>query len=106
MCSSDLIAYHRYFMHRDRFRNAYAHYGVRDRRYKLIYWYNEGFGLPGTGEGGQRREWELFDCEKDPLELFNVYSDPAYAEVVTALTGKLERKMAEIGDEPVHIARS
>lgn len=96
------VAYHRYWMHRDAFHNAYAHYGIRDRRYKLIYWYNEGFGLPGTGQGGQKREWELFDCEKDPLELFNVYSDPAHAEVVSALKEKLERKMAEIGDEPMH----
>jgi arylsulfatase A-like enzyme len=96
------VAYHRYWMHRDAFHNAYAHYGVRDRRYKLIYWYNESFDLPGTNQGGQPREWELFDCEKDPLELFNVHSDPAYAEVVRTLTAALDRKMAEIGDEPMH----
>jgi len=96
------VAYHRYWMHRDPDHNAYSHYGVRDQRYKLIYWYNEGYGLPGSNHGGEDREWELFDCEKDPLELFNVHSDPAYAEVVLALTGKLERKMAEIGDEPAH----
>lgn len=96
------IAYHRYWMHRDPDHNAYAHYGVRDQRYKLIYWYNEGYDLPGTNEGGQDREWELFDCEKDPLELFNVYADPAYSAVVADMTGKLNRKMAEIGDVPEH----
>ena len=36
------IAYHRYWMHKDLQHNVYAHYGVRDQRYKLIYWYNEG----------------------------------------------------------------
>ncbi|KAL1844885.1 hypothetical protein VTK73DRAFT_1574 [Phialemonium thermophilum] len=96
------LAYHRYWMHRDAVHEAYAHYGVRDRRYKLIYWYNEGFGLPGTREGGQDREWELFDCETDPLELFNVHGDPSYAEVVARLTAQLEELMEEIGDEPVH----
>ena len=96
------VAYHRYWMHRDIVHNAYAHYGVRDRRHKLIYWYNEGFGIEGTNEGGQDREWELFDCENDPLELFNCYNDPSYKEVAIRMTKMLEEKMEEIGDEPVH----
>ncbi|KAL4771844.1 alkaline-phosphatase-like protein [Aspergillus nidulans var. acristatus] len=96
------VAYHRYWMHRDIIHEAYAHYGVRDQRYKLIYWYNEDFGLEGTRRGGQEREWELFDCEKDPLELFNCYNDPEYADVVARMTRLLEEKMEEIGDEPVH----
>lgn len=95
-------AYHRYWMHRDAEHNAYAHYGVRDQRYKLIYWYNEGFDLPGTNQGGQDREWELFDCERDPLELFNLHADPEYSEVVRVMTVKLDAKMEEIGDVPMH----
>ena len=97
------IAYHRYWMHRDPDHNAYSHYGIRDQRYKLIYWYNEGYELPGTNHGGEDREWELFDCEKDPLELFSVYEEPAYAEVVMRMMSQLERKMADIGDEPEHL---
>ncbi|KAK8024929.1 hypothetical protein PG990_002752 [Apiospora arundinis] len=116
------VAYHRYWMHNDVIHNAYAHYGVRDQRYKLIYWYCEDFGLEGARPTGRKRpvpvaggvssdaddddedekEWELFDCEKDPLELFNCYHDPAYADVVKMMTKKLEDKMVEIGDEPVH----
>jgi len=96
------IAYHRYWMHRDPDHNAYAHYGIRTQSYKLIYWYNEGYDLPGTNQGGQDREWELFDCKEDPLELFNVFSDPNYQEVVTMMKTLLQRKMIEIGDEPEH----
>ena len=96
------VAYHRYWMHRDPDHNAYSHYGIRNQRYKLIYWYNEGYDLPGTNHGGEDREWELYDCEKDPLELFNVYADPTYKDVVTDMTAQLDRKMAEIGDEPEH----
>ncbi len=96
------LAYHRYWMHRDPDHNAYSHYGVRNQRYKLIYWYNEGYDLPGTNHGGQDREWELFDCEKDPLELFNVIEDLAYAEIRVALQAELDKKMAEIGDCPEH----
>ena len=90
-------------MHRDHVHNAYSHYGIRNQRYKLIYWYNEGYGLPGTNFGGEDREWELFDCERDPLELFSVFFDPSYKEVVEMMTRELENKMAEIGDEPEHI---
>ena len=96
------IAYHRYWMHRDDNHNAYAHYGIRNQRYKLIYWYNEGFSLPGTNHGGEAREWELFDCEKDPWEVFNLYDDPKYQAVVKEMTATLDQKMAEIGDDPAH----
>ncbi|KIW99877.1 uncharacterized protein Z518_10805 [Rhinocladiella mackenziei CBS 650.93] len=96
------VAYHRCWMHRDIIHEAYAHYGVRDQRYKLIYWYNEDFKIEGTRPGGEEKEWELFDCEEDPLELFNCYHDPKYADVVRRMTRMLEDKMAEIGDEPVH----
>jgi arylsulfatase A-like enzyme len=96
------IVYHRYWMHRDEFHNAYAHYGIRDARYKLIHWYNEGLGLAGSLPGGEPPEWEFFDCESDPLELINRYDDPACATEVARMTLRLEDKMAEIGDVPRH----
>lgn len=96
-------AYHRYWMHNDIIHNAYAHYGIRDQRYKLIYWYNEALGIKGARPGDEEyKEWELFDCEKDPLELFNVYHEDEYKDVVKHMTVLLEKKMVEIGDEPVH----
>ncbi|KAI0151450.1 alkaline-phosphatase-like protein [Pestalotiopsis sp. NC0098] len=78
------VAYHRYWMNNDVIHNALAHYGVRNQRYKLIYWYNEALGIAGARPGTdfKEKEWELFDCEKDPLELFNVYHEPEYGHVV------------------------
>ncbi|RDW91885.1 putative sulfatase [Coleophoma crateriformis] len=99
---SPTVAYHRYFMHRDMIHDARAHYGIRNQRYKLIYWYNKGFGLPGTQLGGEEPEWELFDCEKDPLELVNIYHEDEYKDVVALMTKELDLKMLEIGDEPEH----
>ncbi|KAI0410297.1 arylsulfatase B [Xylaria grammica] len=97
------IAYHRYWMHNDIIHHAYAHYGVRDQRYKLIYWYNDDLGMKGARPGGEEyREWELFDCREDPLELFNVYHEPGYIDVVERMTRLLELKMVQIGDTPVH----
>ena len=96
------VAYHRYWMHRDTIHNARAHYGVRNQRYKLIYWYNKGFGLPGCQDGGEKTEWELFDCDKDPLELVNIANDGQYAEILSQMKAELDHKMVEIGDEPEH----
>jgi arylsulfatase A-like enzyme len=60
------------------------HYGVYDGRYKLTrFYYNVD-------------EWELIDLENDPLELTDVYADPANAEVVERLTAELNRLREEL----------
>ena len=41
--------------------------------------------------GGEDKEWELFDCKKDPLELLNIYTKPEYLEIVSELTFTLEK---------------
>ena len=96
------VAYHRYWMHNDEIHEAWAHYGVRDPRYKLIYWYNKDLAQPGARPNGAPPEWELFDCEKDPMELTNVANDPAYARVFADMLVKLDVKQADIGDVPEH----
>ncbi len=96
------VAYHRYWMNMDEIHNAYAHYGVRSERYKLIYWYNEGLGQLGALDGDAPPEWELFDCHEDPDELRNLAQDPAYAAVFDDMLSRLDARMAEIGDEPRH----
>jgi arylsulfatase A-like enzyme len=53
------------------------HYGIVTREYKLAHFYYD------------IDEWELYDRLNDPLELINVYDDPAYAEVVDSLTTAL-----------------
>ena len=95
-------AYHRYWMHKDEFHYAWAHYGLRNQRYKLIYWYNAGLGEPGVMGGDEPPEWELFDCEEDPLELFNIADDPEHADIFQIMLHELDAKMAEIGDIPEH----
>src|SRR5690606_18722013 len=96
------VAYHRYWMHKDMIHNAFAHYGIRGERYKLIYWYNDPLGQPGARAGDEPPEWELFDCEEDPFELRNLAGEAAYAHVFREMLPKLDAKMAEIGDIPEH----
>ncbi|QQA42645.1 sulfatase [Pelagovum pacificum] len=102
----DQLAYHRYWMHNDIIHEAWAHYGVRDQRYKLIYWYNDDLGQLGARPGGGPPEWELFDCQEDPYELKNVAGDPSYAEVFDTMLSKLDAKMIAIGDVPEHDSAS
>ncbi len=66
------------------------HYGVRTRRHKLICFNRIG-------------QWELFDLEKDPLEMKNVYEDPAYAATVTDLKAELARLQTELKDDPADV---
>lgn len=96
------LAYHRYWMNNDGCHAARAHYGIRTHDYKLIYWYYDPLDQPGANPDTLEPEWELFDLEKDPLEVLNVYDDPAYADVVMTMTDKLNAEMLRIGDVPVH----
>ena len=91
--------YYRYWMHLAH-HYVYAHYGIRTMRYKLIYYYAEALGQPGAVDEPKEPEWELFDLEKDPYEMKNVYADPQYADVVRELKDELHRLQQEVGDEP------
>jgi hypothetical protein len=92
--------YYRYWENDDWFHKAPAHYGYRDERYKIIFFYNASLGLPGAGFFEYPPEWELYDLEVDPEELNNVYFDPAYAEIRETMKQKLARAQADVGDAP------
>ncbi len=62
------------------------HYGVATERYKLMHFYYD------------IDEWELYDLEKDPNEMQNVYDDPTYADVRKMMHTKLEETRNYYGD--------
>ncbi|MBN2309529.1 MAG: sulfatase [Candidatus Hydrogenedentes bacterium] len=90
--------YYRYWMHKEH-HNVYAHYGIRTRRHKLIYYYADALGQPGAIGETYDPEWELFDLETDPYELRSIYGDPANAPLVRELKDEMHRLQAEVGDE-------
>lgn len=92
--------YYRYWEHDDVFHKAPAHYGYRTDRYKIIYFYNDGLGLPGTGDFTYPGEWELYDLLEDPEELRNVYQDARYGDVREDMTRRMWRAQAGLGDAP------
>lgn len=77
--------YYRYY-HDPGHHNTRAHYGVRTETHKLIYYW-------------RKDQWELFDLVRDPLELRNLYHDPAHAETVARLKAELYRLKRELRDD-------
>lgn len=76
--------YYRYY-HDPGDHNTRAHYGVRTRTHKLIYYW-------------KKDQWELFDLVKDPNELRNIDNDAANKELVAKLKAELIRLKKELKD--------
>ncbi len=64
------------------------HYGIVTREFKLAHFYYD------------VDEWELYDRLKDPLEMMNVYDDPAYADIIAELMTKLAELRVKYKDSP------
>ena len=64
------------------------HYGIRTERYKLIHFYND------------IDEWELYDLQKDPHELHNLYGHPEMQEIQQQLHERL-LELQEEYDDPI-----
>ena len=83
----DAVYYHYYEKGSGRAAHKVArHYGIRTRRYKLMYIYDYD-------------AWELYDLKQDPEEMRNVYSDPAHATVVKSLKQRLAQLRRRYGDD-------
>ena len=70
--------YYRYY-HDPGDHNTRAHYGVRTRTHKLIYFW-------------KKDQWELFDLVNDPYELHNLYRESG----MEALTATLKEELARL----------
>ena len=80
----DAMYYHYYefpFWH-----HVQPHYGIRTQKYTLAHFY---YNID---------VWELYDLEKDPGQVNNIYKDPNYAEVTAELKEKLKNLMIKFED--------
>lgn len=71
--------YYHYYEHPSE-HDVRRHYGITTAKYKLIHFYYD------------LDKWELYDLEKDPQEMNNIYGDPAYA----AIQDDLKMQLAEL----------
>lgn len=92
--------YYRYWMHADGSHNVTANYGIRNDRYKLIFYYGQPLGMRGTKNTPVvPAEWELYDLEKDPAEMKNIYNDPKNKALIVKLKKELLKLKEKYGDE-------
>jgi uncharacterized sulfatase len=101
--------YYRYWMHMAHGHNNPAHFGIRTRKYKLIFFYGSDFtnihgGREVTKFNGNRYwvntpvAWEFYDLEKDPGEMNNLYRDPEYQGVIAGLKKQLKKSREELDE--------
>lgn len=66
--------------------HVYPHFGIRTERWVLVRFYGPG------------NFWELYDLEKDPAEMKNLYPDPAYRETIARLKVQLKQLILQYDD--------
>jgi hypothetical protein len=76
--------YYRYY-HDPGHDNTRAHYGVRTKTHKLIYFW-------------KKDQWELFDLMNDPTEMNNIYGQPGQERLTASLKAELTRLKAAVQD--------
>lgn len=80
----DAVYYH-YYEYPDEHR-VMPHFGVRTKRHKLIRFYGDG------------DFWELYDLQKDPHELRNLYGQRGQEELTRALKDRLKTLIGQYND--------
>jgi len=91
--------YYRYWMHDDLWHHVPGNYGIRTDRYKLIFYYAQPLGMRGAGEKTLTPEWELYDLQKDPMEMNNIYHDPSNTALIKQLKRQLRQAKKKYDDE-------
>lgn len=77
------IYYH--FYESNAWHQVQKHFGIRTERYKLIYFYD-------------LKDWELYDLQKDPNELDNLYRKSEYQDLANHLKKELKKLIVKYKD--------
>ncbi|TKG97367.1 DUF4976 domain-containing protein [Puteibacter caeruleilacunae] len=87
--------YYRYWMHMAHHDNP-GHYGIRTKRYKLIYFYGLPLGKRGAVKKSTEPYWEFYDLVKDPQEMNNLYANKKYEKQIATLKKELLKLKTEL----------
>jgi N-acetylglucosamine-6-sulfatase len=111
--------YYRYWMHMAHAHANPAHFGVRTKDYKLIFFYGcdyikrfedstwpDNKSLPFTTkrplEYWTPPAWELYDLKNDPNEMNNLFGQDTYAEITEKLKLRLSELQTEYQDDSMN----
>ncbi len=87
--------YYRYWQH---WPNRPAHFGIRNKQYKLIFFYGQPLGMTGTSEEPTPPAWEFFDLEADPHETHNAIHERRYETIIKKMKQELKLLKEKAGD--------
>ncbi|MDO6738004.1 sulfatase [Wenyingzhuangia sp. 2_MG-2023] len=104
--------YYRYWMHMAHAHANPAHFGIRTKEYKLIFFYGKYWvDVKKSGADWNKKSWgnkftmdtpvawEFYDLSVDPKEMNNAYNDPKYKEIIWDLKNQLLAKRKELNEE-------
>ena len=103
--------YYRYWMHMAHKHNNPAHFGIRTKNYKLIFFYGRDYvNRSGTAQKWANNPssmssfetppaWEFYDLINDPNEMDNRYARPEYADIVKDLKLRLQALRTKIKED-------
>ena len=92
--------YYRYWLHHP---DRPAHFGIRNERYKLAYFYGKGLNKKGVHPTHTKPEWEFYDLQEDPKENYNAIANPKYKELIKNMKTALIKLREQYGDtDPDH----
>ncbi len=87
--------YYRYWLHQP---ERPAHFGIRNERYKLIFFYGQGLGKKGTSEESTEPAWEFYDLDEDPKELHNAIGEAQYETIIGQMKAAMVKERDKYGD--------
>jgi hypothetical protein len=87
--------YYRYWLHRT---ERPGHFGIRNERYKLAFFYGQPLGMKGAMKTVTVPAWEFYDLKKDPHENHNAYEDDEYASIIKTMKIELLKQREAVGD--------
>ncbi|MEM9985790.1 MAG: sulfatase/phosphatase domain-containing protein, partial [Bacteroidota bacterium] len=102
--------YYRYWMHMAHKHNNPAHFGIRTKQYKLMFYYGVDYkerknsAEPWANNPASMSDfqtvpaWEFYDLSQDPHEMDNRYGDPAYASIIQELKSELKQQRQEYAE--------
>lgn len=104
--------YYRYWMHMAHAHANPAHFGIRTKEHKLIFYYGKYWvdtdkpGAEWNKKSWKNRftyhtpvAWEFYDLKNDPKEMNNAYNDPKYKEIIANLKEQLIATRKELKEE-------
>lgn len=82
-----------------------AHFGIRNERYKLIFFYGDKLDMTGSDDCVTTPAWEFYDLQTDPHEDRNLYGNPEYSEIIAGMKAELLERRKEYKDTDESSAR-